>query len=37
MATTNNIFFIKVNPGDKIAVIKDATVTSSTLSVTELI
>jgi hypothetical protein len=37
MATTNNIFFIKVNPGDKIAVIKDATVTSSTLSVTELV
>jgi len=37
MATTNNIFFIKVNPGDKIAVIKDATVAASTLSVTELI
>jgi hypothetical protein len=28
---------IKVNAGEKIAVIKDATVTSSTFSVTELI
>ena len=37
MATTNNIFFVSVNPGDKIAVIKDSGVTSSTLSVTELL
>jgi len=37
MATTNNIFFVTVNPGDKIAVIKDSGVTSSTLSVTELL
>ena len=37
MAPTNNVFFIKVNPGDKIAVIKDSSVTSSTLAVTELI
>jgi hypothetical protein len=37
MAATNNIFFVRVNPGDKIAVIKDSGVTSSTLSVTELL
>ena len=37
MCPTNSITFIKVNPGDKIAVIKDATVASSTFSVTELI
>lgn len=37
MAVTNNIFFVRVNPGDKIAVIKDSGVTSSTLSVTELL
>jgi len=37
MATTNNVFFVRVNPGDKIAVIKDSGVTSSTLSVTELL
>ena len=37
MATTNSVFFVRVNPGDKIAVIRDAAVTSSTFSVTELI
>jgi hypothetical protein len=37
MCPVNNVTFIRVNPGDKIAVIKDAAVTSSTFSVTELI
>jgi hypothetical protein len=36
MCPTNTISYIKVNPGDKIAVIRDAAVTSSTFSVTEL-
>ena len=37
MCPANTVTFVKVNPADKIAVIKDATVTSATLSVTELI
>jgi len=37
MCPTNSVTFVKVNPGDKIAVIKDSGVTSSTFSVTELI
>jgi hypothetical protein len=37
MCPANTVTFVKVNPGDKIAVIKDATVATSTLSVTELI
>ena len=37
MCPTNTTFIVKVKPGDKIAVIRDATVASSTFSVTELI
>jgi hypothetical protein len=37
MMPNNFTEIIKVNAGEKIAVIKDATVTSSTFSVTELI
>jgi hypothetical protein len=37
MCPANTVTFVKVNPGDKIAVIKDATVATSTFSVTELI
>jgi len=37
MMPNNFIEIIRVNPGDKIAVIKDAAVTSSTFSVTQLI
>jgi hypothetical protein len=37
MMPNNSIEIIKVTPGQKIAVIKDATVTSSTVSVTELV
>jgi hypothetical protein len=37
MCPVNDVTFVKVNPGDKIAVIKDATVANSTFSVTELI
>ena len=37
MCPANTVTFVKVNPGDKIAVIKDAAVTSATLSVTELV
>ena len=36
MIPTNSVGIFKVNAGDKIAYIKDATVTSSTLCVTEL-
>ena len=37
MIPTNSVGVFAVNPGDKMAVIKDATVTSSTVSVTEVI
>jgi hypothetical protein len=37
MMPNNFIEIIRVNPGQKIAVIKDATVTGSTISVTELV
>ena len=37
MMPNNSIEIIKVTPGQKIAFIKDATVTSSTVSVTELV
>ena len=37
MMPNNSIEIIKVSPGQKIAVIKDATVTASTVSVTELV
>jgi hypothetical protein len=37
MMPNNSIEIIKVTPGQKIAFIKDATVTSSTASVTELV
>jgi hypothetical protein len=37
MIPNNSIEIIKVTPGQKIAFIKDATVTSSTVSVTELV
>ena len=37
MMPNNFSEIIRVSPGQKIAVIKDATVTSSTLSVTELV
>ena len=36
MIPTNSVGIFKVNVGDKMAYIKDVTVTSSTLSVTEL-
>jgi hypothetical protein len=36
MIPNNSVSIFKVNAGDKIAYIKDATVTSSTLCVTEL-
>jgi hypothetical protein len=36
MIPTNSVGIFKVNVGDKMAYIKDSTVTSSTLSVTEL-
>jgi len=36
MIPTNSVGIFKVNAGDKIAYIKDATVTASTLCVTEL-
>ena len=37
MMPNNTIEIIKVSPGQKIAFIKDATVTASTVSVTELV
>ena len=37
MIPNNTVEIIKVSPGQKIAFIKDATVTSSTVSVTELV
>ena len=37
MMPNNYSEIIRVNPGDKIAVIKDATITTSTFSVTQLI
>ena len=37
MMPNNSVEIIRVNPGQKIAVIKDATVAASTFSVTELI
>ena len=37
MMPNNTIEIIRVNPAQKIAVIKDATVTSSTVSITELV
>jgi len=37
MIAPNGVSFFKVNAGDKMAYIKDATVTTSTLCVTELV
>jgi hypothetical protein len=37
MMPNNSVEIIAVNPGQKIAVIKDSTVTASTFSVTELV
>jgi hypothetical protein len=37
MIPNNSIEIVAVSPGQKIAFIKDATVTSSTVSVTELV
>jgi len=37
MVPTNSVSFFAVKPGDKMAVIKDATVAASTVSVTELV